>query len=195
MPWTRTTTCAQILSRKINPRFVDEIVARRKPRPAAQGGRGRAADGPGRRCGDERGGAGRASAWRTPTPSTRRGTTRRRTRASCRWSSSGLNCCRHWMIRYHAHADDYLEMCRCYQNVDGVGDLVKEDEAARAQAACCAAWLGGAAPPRPCSRTCCTRSARTRAWRTAAAQAAHEAVHDEGDKIIHWDTLAEALAA
>ena len=68
------------------------------------------------------------------------------------------------MIRYHAHADDYLEMCRCYQNVMAC-DLVKEDEAARAPPSARRGWWC-LRPPRPCSRTCCTRSARTRAWRT-----------------------------
>ena len=97
------------------------------------------------------------------------------------------------MIRYHAHADDYLEMCRCYQNVMAC-DLVKEDEAARAQAAKRAAWLVVLAATSPMQQDLLHQISKD-------ARLADLPLHKQLTKqfttkeIIHWDTLAEAFAA
>ena len=98
------------------------------------------------------------------------------------------------MIRYHAHADDYLEMCRCYQNVMAC-DLVKDDEAARSQAAKRAAWLVVLAPTSPMQQDLLHQISEDR--ECLADLPLHKQLTKQftTKEIIHWDTLAEAFAS
>ena len=98
------------------------------------------------------------------------------------------------MIRYHAHDDDYLEMCRCYRNVMACS-LVKEDEAARARAAKRAAWLVVLAATSPMQQDLLHQISEDR--ECLADLPLHKQLTKQftTKEIIHWDTLAEAFAS
>ena len=97
------------------------------------------------------------------------------------------------MIRYHAHANDYLEMCRCYRALMKC-DLVANDavEDAGDEESRLFVVL---APIEPMQRDLMARSARRRTRGPAPAQAAHAAVHDEGDHPLDTSRPAAEMAA
>jgi 26S proteasome regulatory subunit N5 len=97
------------------------------------------------------------------------------------------------MIRYHAHANDYLEMCRCYRALMKC-DLVANDAALKTPAMKKAVWLVALAPIEPMQRDLMHQI-------NEEADLADLPLHKQltrqfmTKEIIHWDTLERAFAA
>ena len=97
------------------------------------------------------------------------------------------------MIRFHANADDYLEMCRCYQNVMAC-EGVKENPAEWTPAMKKAVWYVTLAANEPMQQDLMHQISKD-------PKLADLPLHKQLTKqfttkeIIHWDTLAEAFAA
>ena len=189
-------TRAQILSRKINPRSFDEIVKSEKKaaleaaRKAGEDVRQMDLDAAAAMSAEERE---KERAAKNANVEHAEGYYEATDPSIPQVEQLRLNYYR-LMIRYHAHADDYLEMCRCYQNVMAC-DLVKEDEAARAQAAKRAAWLVVLAPTSPMQQDLLHQISEDR--ECLADLPLHKQLTKQftTKEIIHWDTLKEAFAS
>ena len=97
------------------------------------------------------------------------------------------------MIRYHAHADDYLEMCRCYQNVMEC-DGIKDDAAKCTAALKKVVWYVTLAANEPMQQSLLHSISKD-------TRLIDLPLHKQLTKqfttkeIIHWDTLERAFAA
>lgn len=97
------------------------------------------------------------------------------------------------MIRFHSHSDDYLEVCRCYQNVMEC-DGIKDDAAKCTAALKKVVWYVTLAANEPMQQSLLHSISKD-------TRLIDLPLHKQLTKqfttkeIIHWDTLAEAFAS